>query len=298
MIYERISANKYKSLALIAFFVAFVLVLGYVLGEIFWGPGFGSIALIIAAIIASIAAIYSYYYSDSAVLQISQARPLSRQEFPFLWHTMEGLAIAAGIPTPNAYVIEDTAPNAFATGRDPKHAVICVTTGLLQKLNRQELEGVIGHEMSHIKNYDTRLMAITVILVGIIALISDMILRSFLWGRRSDKRDLGRAGIIIILIGLVLAVLSPVIATIIKMAVSRKREFLADADSALLTRYPEGLASALDKISKDKEPLEAANKATAHLYIVNPLKDYANFLDSMFSTHPKIEDRVKALRGM
>lgn len=295
MIYERIAANKYKSLALVIFFVAFVLFLGYVLGELFWGPGFGSIALIIAVVISSITALASYYYSDSIVLKISSARLLSRKEFPFLWHSIEGLAIAAGIPVPKAYIIEDSAPNAFATGRDPKHAVICVTTGLLQKLNRQELEGVIGHEMSHIKNYDIRLMTMTVVLVGVIALISDMILRSFFWGRH-DKRDLGKAGIILIVIGIVLAVLAPVIATIIKLAISRKREFLADADSALLTRYPAGLASALEKISKDKEPLEAANKATEHLYIVNPLTKSS--LNNMFSTHPSIEDRVKALKTM
>jgi len=295
LIYERIAANKYKSLALVIFFVAFVLFLGYVLGELFWGPGFGSIALIIAVVISSITALASYYYSDSIVLKISSARLLSRKEFPFLWHSIEGLAIAAGIPVPKAYIIEDSAPNAFATGRDPKHAVICVTTGLLQKLNRQELEGVIGHEMSHIKNYDIRLMTMTVVLVGVIALISDMILRSFFWGRH-DKRDLGKAGIILIVIGIVLAVLAPVIATIIKLAISRKREFLADADSALLTRYPAGLASALEKISKDKEPLEAANKATEHLYIVNPLTKSS--LNNMFSTHPSIEDRVKALKTM
>jgi heat shock protein HtpX len=227
---------------------------------------------------------------------------VTKDEYPYLYNVVEGLAIAAGVPTPRCYVIDDTAPNAFATGRNPEHAVICVTTGILEKLNRVELEGVIAHEMSHIKNYDVRLQTVVVVMAGVVALLSDWMLRSFLWGggrRRSrDSRSGGGAGAVLVIVGLALAILSPLIATIIQLAVSRKREFLADASGAMLTRYPPGLASALRKISADTEPLEAANKATAHLYIVNPLKDIKGAVNKLFSTHPPIEERIAALEKM
>jgi len=245
-----------------------------------------------------------YYTSDKVVLAISRARPVTKEEFPYLYNIVEGLAIAAGVPAPRCYVIEDTAPNAFATGRNPQHAVICVTTGIMEKLNRVELEGVVAHEMSHIKNYDIRLQTVVVVMAGVVALLSDWILRSFFWGggRRRGSREGGRggggAGSILIVVGLVLAALSPFIATIIQLAVSRKREFLADASGAMLTRYPPGLASALRKISADTEPLEAANKATAHLYIINPLKDIKGAVNKLFSTHPPIEERIAALEKM
>jgi heat shock protein HtpX len=246
-----------------------------------------------------------YYASDKIVLGISKARPVTREEFPYLYNVVDGLAIAAGIPAPRCYVIEDTAPNAFATGRKPETAVICVTTGILDKLNRVELEGVIAHEMSHIKNYDVRLQTVVVVMAGVVALLSDWMLRSFMWGggrRRSRNRGgSGGAEGILILVGLALAVLAPFFATIIQLAVSRKREFLADASGAMLTRYPAGLASALRKISADKEPLEAANKATAHLYIVNPLKNLkggGGGINRLFSTHPPIEERIAALERM
>ncbi|MCJ7644374.1 MAG: M48 family metallopeptidase, partial [Candidatus Aminicenantes bacterium] len=204
--------------------------------------------------------------------------------------------------TPRCYVIEDTAPNAFATGRNPQKSVICVTTGILEKLNRVELEGVIAHEMSHIKNYDVLLQTLVVVMAGVVALLSDWILRTFMWGggRRRSSRDRGAggAGMVLIVVGLVLALLSPLIATIIQLAISRKREFLADASGAMLTRYPAGLASALRKISADTEPLEAANKATAHLYIVNPLKDIKGAVNKLFSTHPPIEERIAVLEKM
>ena len=293
-VYDRIALNRSKSLILFSLFFVFIVFLGYTFGMLFGSAYFG---LIIAFVIAFLLFFASYYYSDSIVLGISGAREVKHSEFPFLDNAVEGLAIASGIPKPRLYIINDTAPNAFATGRNPQKSVICVTTGLLQKLNRNELEAVLGHEMSHIKNYDTRLMVITVVLVGVIVLLSDWIIRS-LWYGRSGNRNMGKAEWIILAIGIVFAILSPFIAQIIKMAISRKREFLADADSALLTKNPPALASALEKISSDKEPLEAANKATAHLYIINPLKNYKGWLDNLFSTHPPIKERIAALRGM
>jgi heat shock protein HtpX len=208
---------------------------------------------------------------------------------------VEGLALAAGLPAPSIYVIDDPSPNAFATGRDPKHAVICVTTGLMEKLNRIELEGVIGHEMSHIKDYDIRLMALVAVLAGTVVLMSDWMLRSFWFRGRRDNRN-GNA--IFVLLALVLALLSPLAATVIQLAVSRNREYLADAEGAMLTRYPEGLASALEKIDQAPEPLKEASKATAHLFIANPLKKADGFLSSLFSTHPPVEERIRRLRTM
>jgi len=297
--YEQISRNKWKSAALVVFFMAFIFVLTwffeYVTG---WGKG----GLVLAVVVAMGMAAVGYYASDKIVLGISRARPVTKDEYPYLYNVVEGLAIAAGIPTPKCYVIPDTAPNAFAAGRKPETAVICVTAGLLEKLNRVELEGVIAHEMSHIKNYEIRLQTLVVVMAGIVALLSDWMLRSFWWGggrRRGRSRGGdGAAGGILILVGLALAVLSPLIATIIQLAVSRKREFLADASGAMLTRYPAGLASALRKISADPEPLESANKATAHLYIVNPLKNLKGGVNKLFSTHPPIEERIAALEKM
>jgi heat shock protein HtpX len=300
--YEQISRNKWKSAALVVFFMGFIFLLTwffeYVTG---WGKG----GLVLAVVVAMGMAAVGYYASDKIVLGISRARPVTKDEFPYLYNVVEGLAIAAGIPAPKCYVIEDTAPNAFAAGRKPETAVICVTTGILEKLNRVELEGVIAHEMSHIKNYDVRLQTLVVVMAGVVALLSDWMLRSFMWGgggRRRGRSKTGSGGAegVLILVGLGLAVLSPFIATIIQLAVSRKREFLADASGAMLTRYPAGLASALRKISADTEPLEAANKATAHLYIVNPLKNLkgGGGMNRLFSTHPPIEARIAALEKM
>jgi heat shock protein HtpX len=300
--YEQISRNKWKSAALVVFFMAFIFVLTwffeYVTG---WGRG----GLVVAVVVAMGMAAIGYYSSDKIVLGISRARPVTKEEYPYLYNVVEGLAIAAGVPAPKCYVIEDTAPNAFAAGRKPETAVICVTTGLLAKLDRAELEGVVAHEMSHIKNYDVRLQTVVVVMAGVVALLSDWMLRSFWWGggRRRGRSRGGSGGAegVIVLVGLALAVLSPFIATIIQLAVSRKREFLADASGAMLTRYPAGLASALRKISADTEPLEAANKATAHLYIVNPLKNLkggGGGLNRLFSTHPPIEERIAALEKM
>ena len=294
--YKQIASNKRKSILLILFFLVIIFGLTWTFGYLTdLGPG----GLILAVAIALISGLAGYYGSDKIVLGISKARPVTREEYPYLYNVVEGLAMAAGVPSPPCYVIDDTAPNAFASGRDPQHSVICVTTGLLQKLNRAELEGVVAHEMSHIRYYDIRLQTLAVVMVGVVALLSDWILRSFLWGGgRRRGRDKGNFGAILIVVGLVLAVLAPLASQLIRLAVSRKREFLADAGSAELTRYPAGLASALRKIAADTEPLEAANKATAHMYIVNPLKDLRGRVNSLFSTHPPIEERIAALEKM
>lgn len=295
--YEQITKNKRNSFILCALFIMFVGFLGWLFGQL---TVLGNAGIVLAVAIAVIWAFGSYYYSDRIVLAISKARPLEKSEYPYLFHTVEGLTIAAGIPMPRVYVIEDTAPNAFATGRDPEHAVVCVTTGLLHKLNRIELEGVIAHELSHIKNYDILIASLVVVMVGVVVLLSDWILRSFIWGgvRRRRSGGEGQAAIVLVIIGLVLAVLAPIIAQLIRLAISRRREFLADASGAMLTRYPKGLADALRKLDADTEPLEAANKATAHMYIVNPLKQHRGRLNTLFSTHPPVEERIRALEKM
>lgn len=291
--YDQIDSNKRKTVFLITIFLLFIIGLGWVFAQVF-----DSYSILVIAVAFSIAMSWgSYWYSDRIVLAMSRAKEIQHDENRELYHIVENLAITAGLPLPKIYLIEDSAPNAFATGRDPQHAVIAVTRGLLEKLERSELEGVISHELSHIGNYDIRLMTIIVMLVGIVALISDWFLRWTWWGRRRrGRRDSSQ--LIFFLVGIILALLAPLIATLIKLAVSRKREFLADASGALLTRYPEGLASALEKISKDSEPLEVANKATAHLYIENPLKEYRGFLNKLFSTHPPVEERIARLRVM
>lgn len=294
--WEQITSNKVKSGFLVFFFVAFVVLLGWIFGRTtVWGH-YGTA---LAVVIAGVGAFVSYYNSDKIILTLSRAHPATKEEHPHLYHTVEGLAIAAGLPKPKLYIIEDSAPNAFATGRNPEHAAIAVTTGLLAKLNRTELEGVIGHEMSHIADYDTLLMTITVVMVGTVALVSDWMLRSFLFGGRKRRSSGGgQAGTILMLVALALAILSPIIAQLIRLAISRRREFLADANSARLTRYPQGLASALRKIASDTEPLEVANKATAHLYIANPLKVKQGGMNRLFSTHPPVEERIAALEAM
>jgi len=298
-VYEQIASNKRRSFLLVFFFLALIFLLAWLFEQM---VGMGTEGLIFALILAVGMTVGSYYYSDKIVLAMSKARPVTKEEFPYLYNVVEGLTIAAGLSPPRCYVIDDTAPNAFATGRNPKNSVIVVTTGLLDKLNRVELEGVIAHEMSHIKNYDVLLQTLVVVMVGIVALLSDWMRRTFWWGggrRRSSDRGKGSGGAAIILaLALVMAILSPLIAQLIRFAVSRKREFLADANGAMLTRYPPGLASALRKIAADKEPLEAANKATAHLYIVNPLKDIRGPVNRLFSTHPPIEERIAALEKM
>lgn len=282
---------------LFAFFLTFVVYI-FTLSLGYQGPsalGFSGIALIIAGLLN----FFSYYNSDKLVMAISKAKQIQKKDNPTLFRTVENLTIASGLPMPKIYIIEDTAPNAFATGRDPKHAAIAFTTGILQKLNKLELEGVAAHELSHVGNYDTRLMTIVSILVGTVALAADFFLRMSFYSSR-DRND-SRGNAIFMALGLIMAILAPIIATLIQLAISRKREFLADASGALLTRNPDSLALALIKISNDKEPLEVANKATAHLYITNPLKNQKNAIGwfaNLFNTHPPIKDRVKALEAM
>ncbi|MDO8621304.1 MAG: M48 family metallopeptidase [Candidatus Levybacteria bacterium] len=298
-IYSQISANKTKTWLIVILFVLFITTIIFVYGKTSgYGLSYAGIGLIISGLIT----FASYYYSDRMILGMSKAKQIAKKDNPQFFRIVENLCIGAGIPIPKIYIIEDSAPNAFATGRDPKHSVVCVTTGILEKLDKAELEGVIAHELSHVQNYDIRLMSIVVILVGLVALLADFFMRSLWYG--GDRRDRGNregnAQGIFLLIGIALAILSPIIATLIQLAVSRKREFLADASGALLTRYPEGLASALEKISKDKEPLEVANNATAHLYIANPFKNKisGNWFANLFNTHPPIEERIKILRAM
>jgi len=247
-------------------------------------------------------ALVSYYSSSRVALAISQAREVTKDGEPELFRTVENLCIGAGLPMPKVYVIEDGSPNAFATGRDPEHAAIAVTRGLLQKLDKLELEGVIAHELSHIGNYDIRVMTIVVVLVGLAALMADFALRLTFYGagRRSSNRGRsGGAGVAIVYaIALAAVILTPIVAQLIRFAVSRQREFLADASGALLCRNPDALARALEKISADPDPLEVANKATAHLYINSPLREHKSFLNNLFATHPPMEERVRLLRAM
>jgi len=294
-IYDEIASNKRKTYIVVAFFIAFITSIAYIFGK---ANGYGLSFAGIALILSGLTTFGSYYWSDKIVLALSRARPADpKKDFNFFSVT-ENLCIASGLPKPKLYVIDDTAPNAFATGRDPNHAVVCATTGILSKLDRAELEGVIAHELSHVRNYDIRLMSIVSILVGTVALLADLFMRS-LWFRRGD-RDREKGGGIFLIIGIVLAILSPLVATIIQLSISRRREYLADASGVLLTRNPQALARALEKISADKEVLEAASNATAHLYIINPFKgkDFGAFFAGLFNTHPPIEERIRILRSM
>lgn len=276
-------------------FVVFVTTLIYVFSR---ASGYDISFVAMALIISGAMSFTSYYYSDQMILGMSKAKQIQKKDNPRLFRMVENLCIGAGILIPKIYIIADSAINAFATGRDPKHAVVCVTTGALERLNDTELEGVLAHELSHVQNFDIRLMSIVSILVGVVALLADIFLRSMWYRDRDNDRNSNTGGIILI-IGIILAILSPIIATLIQLSISRKREFLADASGALLTRYPEGLASALEKIAKDKEPLEVANNATAHLYIANPFKNIKGHLFSgLFNTHPPVEERIKILRSM
>ncbi|MBI2012370.1 M48 family metallopeptidase [Candidatus Curtissbacteria bacterium] len=298
--YTQVSSNRFKTwliMLLFAFFITFVVyVFTIFLG--FEGPsalGFSGIALIIAGILN----FFSYYNSDKIVMAISRAKQIKKKDNPQLFRVVENLCIASGLPVPKIYTINDSAPNAFATGRDPEHASIAFTSGILGKLTKLELEGVAAHELSHVGNYDTRVMTIVSILVGTVALASDFFLRISFYSNR-DREDNRGSGVLVAL-GLVMAILAPIIATLIQLAISRKREFLADASGAVLTRNPDALADALLKISGDREPLEVANKATAHLYISDPLKNQKNAIGwfaGLFNTHPPISDRVKVLRAM
>jgi heat shock protein HtpX len=297
-LYTAISANRRNSFFITVALTAFFLVLGYLIGT-YWGSSYAGVG--IAFLLALVMSLSAYYSGDKMVLAVSRAKRIEKKDYPQLFNVIEELSIAGGLPLPAIYVIDDTAPNAFATGRDPKHASVAITTGLMQKLSRDELQGVMAHELSHVGNRDILYGTMVGILVGSIAMMSDFFLRSFFWGggrkRRSDGEG-GAAGVILLVVAIVLAVLAPICAKLLQLSISRQREYLADASAAKLTRYPEGLASALEKISGDREVLEVANRATQHLYIVNPIKPFEKRASGLFSTHPPIQDRIARLRAM
>ncbi len=311
LIYDRIGANKRTTFFLLVgfmfftalFFASAAVVISYYAG---YDPAADSAVTVrIAAfsvVVATAIGILMYYASTATVLMVTGGHEVTGSEEPELYRIVENLAIGSGLPMPKVWVIEDSAPNAFATGRDPEHAYVAATRGLIDKLDKNELEAVMAHEMSHVGNYDIRIMTIVAVAVGLIALIADLMLR-FTWfgaGSRSGNKDKGGGalGMIILVVAIVLMIVSPIVATVMKFALSRQREYLADSSGALLSRNPGALADALEKISQDPEPLEAANKATAHMYIENPLKEHGSALNSMFSTHPPVEERIKILRAM
>ncbi|HEY4511299.1 MAG TPA: zinc metalloprotease HtpX [Candidatus Paceibacterota bacterium] len=290
--YSHKDANVRKTWVLMGVFFVVVIAIGWAFSYIYESPGI----LYIAIIVSLIMNVGSYWFSDKIVLRMYRAIPVTNESHPDLYNIVENLSITAGLPMPRLYVIPDSAPNAFATGRNKEHSAVAVTEGLLHILDRTELEGVIAHELSHIGNRDILLSTVVVVLVGFIALLSDFFMRASFWGHHG-RDDRGRAGAILMIIGFVLALLAPIAATLIQLAISRKREFLADASGALLTRYPEGLARALEKISSYGRPLMRANNATAHLFISNPFGQAAGKLSKLFMTHPPVEERVRALRG-
>jgi heat shock protein HtpX len=295
-IYEQVSRNKTKSIFIILGFIGFITGLTY----LFYVSGALDLSFVgLALIFSGSFSFISYWFSDKIILGISKAKPANKQEHFDFYTVAENLALATRLPTPKLYVINDSAMNAFATGRDSKHAVICVTTGLLSRLNRTELEGVVAHELSHIRNYDMLLMSLVTILVGLVTLLADWLIRSSFFGGRS-RRD-RQSGSFLLILALIMALLSPLIANLIKLAISRRREYLADASAVAITKQPSGLLSALKKLAADRQPLEVANKATAHLYITNPLKNLhsgVNNFAKFFNTHPPIQKRITELEKM
>jgi len=301
-LYEQIARNKRRTVLIVLGALVFAGGLGYLFGLLL---RVGIAGLIVALLIAAGLSYYSYLYGDRLVLRASRARPVTHEEEPRLHNIVEGLALAAGLPKPTVYVVPEAAPNAFATGRDPEHSSIAVTQGLLEKMNRVELEGVIGHEMSHIRDRDILLGTVVATLVGAVVLIAEYMLRWFWWGGgrlgRGRDRDGGEGFAILFALGIVFAILAPFFAQVIKMAMSRRREYLADAEGALLTRYPPGLASALRKIAADNTPMRVANNATAHLWLNQPSRipgESNHWWENLFSTHPPIQDRIRILEEM
>jgi heat shock protein HtpX len=293
--YQQIDSNKRKTVILMIIFIIFVLVIGYFYGQL---TDTGYSGLVFATVIAVIMTSISYFSGDKIALTTAGAKEIQKNDNPYIYRMVENLCITSGLPVPKVYLINDDAPNAFATGRDPNHASIALTTGLVSSLENEELEGVIAHELSHIKNFDIRLMMVVIVLVGVIALLSDIFFRFSLFGGKSRDNNKGNMGAILAIAGIVLMILSPLIAKLIQLAVSRKREYLADADGSLLTRYPQGLANALEKISRYNQPMQRANNATAHLYIASPFFGGKKHFHALFSTHPPIEDRIAKLRQM
>jgi heat shock protein HtpX len=307
--YERITANVRKSWLLIVGFVVFVALIGWVFGTYL---GYGLWGLVAALAFAAAMTVGSYFSSDRVALSMSRAKVADPVEFKRLHNVVEGLSIAAGIPKPRVYIVDDPAPNAFATGRDPQHAAVAVTAGLLKVMDRDELEGVVAHELSHIQNRDTLVMTIAVTLVGVVVLLADWLLRAMWWGGISSRdNQRGGLGAPIALLGLVLMVLAPLVARVLQFAISRQREFLADADAVNLTRYPDGLLRALEKLRRDETVVRSASKATAHLWIEAPIARQARggprgkrasksgaWLNRLFDTHPPLDQRIEALRAM
>lgn len=300
-----IARNKRNSVLLIGgFFVLFIAV-GLAIGMA-WGGGdwvFGAVVAVAAAVIAFALTMGSYFGGSKAILAMSRARKITKADDPQLFNVVEEMSIASGLPMPEIYVIDDSAPNAFATGRDPKHAVVAITTGLRSKLTRDELQGVMAHEMSHVRNRDILFAMLLSIMVGVLVMLCDVFLRSMFYGgmrrRRSNNREGGNpAQIILVILALLLAIIAPILARIIQMSMSRQREYLADASAVELTRNPEGLAKALEKLTRDKEVLEVANRATAHLYIVHPIKKFEDRASRIFDTHPPLDERIARLRSL
>jgi heat shock protein HtpX len=293
--YNQIASNKRRTWILMMIFLIIIVLLGWVIGA-YYNFGYGGI--MVAVVIAVLMNLFSYFQGDKVALAMAGAQAIQKVDDPYVYRLVENLCITAGLPTPKIYLINDPNINAFATGRDPQHASIAVTLGAVKKLENEELEGVIAHELSHVKNYDVRLMTIVIICVGVVTLIADFFLRSqFIFGRSRDREN-NQLGSILMLVGLVLAILSPIFSTLIQLAISRKREYLADASGSLLTRYPEGLASALEKIKNENQPMRGANHATAHLYLDNPFRKPGQKMTGLFATHPPIDDRIKRLREM
>jgi len=290
-LYTQVASNRRKTFLYLSFYVFLIIAIG---AAVSWYYG-DSAFLLIAAVISIVQGFISYYASDSIALGVSSAEPLDQKQYGDVYKIVENLSITAGLPMPRLFLIPDTAINAFATGRDPKHAAIAITEGAITRLNSNELQGVLAHELSHVGNEDIRLMSMVMVMAGLIALVSDMFLRNMWWGGDRGNRDNNNNnnGIMLIVV-IAVTVLAPIAATLIQLAISRKREFMADANGVLLTRYPEGLISALQKIGADEEPLEAANRATAHMYIANPLHSHS--LASLFDTLPPLEDRIAALK--
>jgi heat shock protein HtpX len=299
-----IARNKRNSFVIIAVFLLFFVAIGMLIGRVWGGTWAFSVAVAcVAAIIAFLLTLMSYYSGSSAILSISKAKRLQRSDDPQLFNVVEELTIAGGVPMPKIYVIDDTAPNAFATGRNPQHAVVAITTGLRQKLNRDELQGVMAHEISHVRNYDILFAMLMAVMVGVLVMLCDVFLRSMWFGagrrrRRSSRGGGNPAQIILVIVAIVLAIVAPILARIIQMTMSRQREYLADASAIGLTRNPEGLASALSRITNDPEVLEVANRATAHLYIAHPIKKSEKRASSIFDTHPPVKDRISRLLSL
>lgn len=292
-LYQERSNNLVRTWGLLIGFFLVVIAVGWAISGYYGDPSI----LYIAVAFALFMNVGSYWFSDKLVLSMTGAKPASREEFFDLYTATENLAITAGLPMPKLYVINDPAPNAFATGRDEKHAVVCATTGLLSMMTRAELEGVIAHELSHVKNRDMLVMTIAVVLAGFVAIIADIFLRASLFGGGRNN-DNSKGGALFAVLAIVAVVLAPIAATLIKLAISRRREYLADASGALLTRYPEGLASALQKIGTYAAPMKSANNATAHLFIGNPFGTRSkNFVSGLFATHPPVAERIKRLTG-